>query len=77
MRQESNSLQDLEVGLENSVQFDWDSILPNTETRQQLTTTICVFCGLEFNLDAIDAAMELNSVGFLCPSCKARISGHL
>ncbi|OUZ99635.1 Methyl-CpG DNA binding [Macleaya cordata] len=86
--QESNPLQeqsmglgydaDLEHGLGTSVQFDWESILPNMESRQQqFMTTVCVWCGVAFNLDTVDPAMESDSVGYMCPSCKAKISGQL
>ncbi|XP_026452605.1 uncharacterized protein LOC113353113 isoform X1 [Papaver somniferum] len=63
--------------IENSISFDWASMLPNMENRPQLTPTVCVWCALVFNIDVTDSATEYNSVGYMCPSCKAKISGHL
>ncbi|KAI3834404.1 hypothetical protein MKW92_018560 [Papaver armeniacum] len=63
--------------IENSISFDWASMLPNMESRPQLTPTVCVWCALVFNIDVTDSATEYNSVGYMCPSCKAKISGHL
>ncbi|KAI3870722.1 hypothetical protein MKX03_005407 [Papaver bracteatum] len=63
--------------IESSISFDWASMLPNMENRPQLTPTVCVWCALVFNIDVTDSATEYNSVGYMCPSCKAKISGHL
>ncbi|MCL7034841.1 hypothetical protein MKW94_003087 [Papaver nudicaule] len=63
--------------IENSINFDWASMIPNMESRPQLTPTVCVWCGLVFNIDVTDSATEYNSVGYMCPTCKNRISGHL
>ncbi|KAI4367485.1 hypothetical protein MLD38_023218 [Melastoma candidum] len=42
----------------------------------QLTTT-CVWCGEEFTHDAPNSELQSDSVGFMCSTCKAKISGQI
>ncbi|KAI9121276.1 hypothetical protein K1719_008309 [Acacia pycnantha] len=44
--------------------------------RHQITTS-CVWCGVQFDYDAVDSEIQPDSVGFMCPACKAKISGQI
>ncbi|KAE9599336.1 hypothetical protein Lal_00043979 [Lupinus albus] len=44
--------------------------------RNQLTAA-CVWCGIDFNHDAVDYEIQPDSVGFMCPACKGKISGQI
>ena len=59
----------LQNGSCSSVQLGWD-------ISRELTC-VCVWCGREFSHDGSIAVAELqpDSVGFMCPACKAKISG--
>ncbi|XP_031492296.1 uncharacterized protein LOC116258934 [Nymphaea colorata] len=59
-----------------SVQPDWDALLPKIVNNHQVTT-VCVWCRKEFNHEGIDPETQPDSVGFMCPACKAKISGKL
>lgn len=65
-----------EQGLDPSVQFEWDAVLPKMVGQHQLIA-VCAWCSLEFNLDGVNPEVQSDSVGFICPSCKAKISGTL
>ncbi|XP_074263045.1 uncharacterized protein LOC141585876 isoform X2 [Silene latifolia] len=39
-------------------------------------TTLCVWCGNEFQQDPLACEMQAGSIGYLCPNCKARMSGQ-
>jgi hypothetical protein len=67
---------DMEREYGSSVQFESEEVMLNMSGRHQLTT-VCVWCGVEFNHEAVGAAIQPDSVGFMCPTCKAKISGHL
>lgn len=58
-----------------SVQFESDAVI-DMAGRQQLTT-VCVWCGVEFSHEAVDTEIQSDSVGYMCPACKAKISGQL
>lgn len=83
--QESLSLQEVPMDLTynvdmereygSSVQFESEEVMLNMGGRHQLTT-VCVWCGVEFNHEAVDAELQPDSVGFMCPTCKAKISGQ-
>ncbi|XP_039035340.1 uncharacterized protein LOC120171755 isoform X2 [Hibiscus syriacus] len=34
-------------------------------------TTLCVWCGTEFNQEAVDSEIQSDSVGYMCPTCKS------
>ncbi|PON81911.1 TFIIH C1-like domain containing protein [Trema orientale] len=84
--QESASLREVPIDLEGttemedafgtSVHFESEEMMLNIAGRDQLTTA-CVWCGVEFNHDALDSEMQADSVGFICPTCKVKISGEL
>lgn len=84
--QESLSIQEVPMDLTynvemegaygSSVQFESEEVMLNMGGRNQLTT-VCVWCGIEFSHEAVDAQIQPDSVGFMCPTCKAKISGQL
>ncbi|XP_049414582.1 uncharacterized protein LOC125877281 [Solanum stenotomum] len=82
---ESSSLPATSIGLGNdarmeeafaSVGFGSGGIILNMEELNQLST-VCVWCRVEFKLEAYDTEAHSDSIGFMCPDCKAKISGHL
>ncbi|KAL2342094.1 hypothetical protein Fmac_010034 [Flemingia macrophylla] len=60
----------------SSVQLESQEVMLNIGGRNQLTT-VCVWCGIEFNHDAVNSEIQPDSVGFMCPACKAKISGQI
>ncbi|CAJ1963471.1 unnamed protein product [Sphenostylis stenocarpa] len=60
----------------SSVQFESQENMLNIGGRNQLTT-MCVWCGIEFKHDAVNSEIQPDSVGFMCPACKAKISGQI
>ncbi|XP_061365444.1 uncharacterized protein LOC133308766 isoform X2 [Gastrolobium bilobum] len=60
----------------SSVQFESQEVMLNMDGRNQLTT-VCVWCGIEFYHDAVNSEIQSDSVGFMCPACKAKISGQI
>lgn len=84
--QDSLSLPDVATELTNntvmegtyasSVQSESQEVMLNMGGRNQLTT-VCVWCGMEFNHDAVNSEVQPDSVGFMCPACKAKISGQI
>lgn len=68
---DSNSV--LEDGF-NSSRFGPEDIMLNTLHTNQLT--VCVWCRAEFRLEGIGSETLSDSIGYMCPTCKAKISGH-
>lgn len=62
------------TGFDASVQFESREIMLNMEGRS-LITDVCVWCRMEFNHQVV-SEIQSDSVGFMCPSCKAKISGQ-
>lgn len=60
----------------SSVQIESQEVMLNMDSRSQLTT-VCVWCGIEFNHDAVNSEIQPDSVGFMCPACKAKISDQI
>ncbi|KAL1534343.1 hypothetical protein AAHA92_30529 [Salvia divinorum] len=38
--------------------------------------TVCVWCREEFRLEGMESETLSDSIGYMCPTCKANISGH-
>ncbi|CAK7328482.1 unnamed protein product [Dovyalis caffra] len=66
---------EMEAAYGSSLQFE-SEVVGDTAGRQELTT-VCVWCGVEFSHEAFDTEMQSDSVGYMCPDCKAKISGQL
>ncbi|KAM1233011.1 hypothetical protein EV1_002688 [Malus domestica] len=84
--QESITLQELPMDLTNtaemekafgsSVQFESEEVMLSMAGGRHITTA-CVWCGVEFNHEGVDSEIQPDSVGFMCPTCKTKISGQL
>ncbi|GMP38980.1 hypothetical protein CsSME_00010011 [Camellia sinensis var. sinensis] len=66
----------MEEGFNSSAGFETEAVMLNIAGRLQFTT-VCVWCRTEFNHEAVDSETQSDSVGFMCPTCKAKISGQL
>ncbi|KZV17768.1 hypothetical protein F511_01577 [Dorcoceras hygrometricum] len=64
------------VGFNPSVTFGTEDITFNAIDANQLTT-VCVWCRAEFKLDSVESEGPSESIGYMCPTCKDKISGHL
>uniref|UniRef100_A0A803LGP7 Uncharacterized protein n=1 Tax=Chenopodium quinoa TaxID=63459 RepID=A0A803LGP7_CHEQI len=62
----------LGLGLDDPLKSQ--SEFPQELARSCLTTTVCVWCGVEFSHEVTDIEPQPDSVGFMCPSCRAKIS---
>ncbi|XP_057804009.1 uncharacterized protein LOC131019482 isoform X1 [Salvia miltiorrhiza] len=69
---DSNST--IEDEFNSSVRFGQEEIMLNTLHTNQLT--VCVWCRTEFKLEGIESETLSDSIGYMCPTCKAKISGH-
>ena len=65
-----------EEGFNPSARFESEAFMFNIAGRHQFTT-VCVWCRTEFNHEAVDSENQSDSVGFMCPACKTKISGQL
>jgi uncharacterized C2H2 Zn-finger protein/DNA-directed RNA polymerase subunit RPC12/RpoP len=74
------SVQDVSAELANNIVVQGtcasQEVMLNVDDNNQFTTT-CVWCGIEFNHDAVNSEIQSDSVGFMCPVCKAKISGQI
>ncbi|KAI9402693.1 hypothetical protein POPTR_001G312900v4 [Populus trichocarpa] len=68
------NITEMEAAYDASLQFESDVIV---DTADRQLTTVCVWCGAEFSHEAFDTEMQSGSVGYMCPDCKAKISGQL
>ncbi|XP_043719783.1 uncharacterized protein LOC122667541 isoform X2 [Telopea speciosissima] len=60
--------------LDSTVRFDLEAVsLIKASTNQP--TTVCVWCRMEFNHEAVYSEMQSDSFGFMCLACRAKISG--
>ncbi|XP_021899804.1 uncharacterized protein LOC110816083 isoform X2 [Carica papaya] len=66
----------MEGAYDCAVQFESEEVMLNMRGRSQLTT-VCVWCGMEFSHEDVDPETQSDSVGYMCPTCKAKISGQL
>ncbi|KAK6156811.1 hypothetical protein DH2020_011059 [Rehmannia glutinosa] len=64
----------IEDGFNSSVGFGSEEVMLNTLDANQLT--VCVWCRTEFKLEGIESETPSDSIGYMCPTCKAKISGH-
>ncbi|PIN08877.1 hypothetical protein CDL12_18542 [Handroanthus impetiginosus] len=64
----------MEDGFNSSVRFGSEEVMLNTLGTNQLT--VCVWCRAEFKLEGIESESPSDSIGYMCPTCKAKISGH-
>ncbi|KAK6135442.1 hypothetical protein DH2020_030811 [Rehmannia glutinosa] len=64
----------IENGFNSSVGFGSEEVMLNTLDANQLT--VCVWCRTEFKLEGIESETPSDSIGYMCPTCKAKISGH-
>lgn len=56
-------------------QFGWDPFLSERENNSS-QCSVCIWCNTEFSHDGIDQDQQADSVGFICPVCKTKISGQ-
>ncbi|XP_062077098.1 uncharacterized protein LOC133781989 [Humulus lupulus] len=83
---QDSSLQEVPIDLEgavemegafgSSVHFESGEVMLNMTGTRRDQLTACVWCGVEFNHNTVDSEMQSDSVGFICPTCKVRISGE-
>lgn len=66
----------MEEVFNSSSRLESEAVTLNIGGRRQFTT-VCVWCRTEFNHEAFESETQSDSVGFMCPSCKAKISGQL
>ncbi|GAB4861228.1 methyl-CpG-binding domain-containing protein [Ancistrocladus abbreviatus] len=66
---------EMEQGFGSSLWLGKGNTLPNIP-NSDVVTIVCVWCGNEFHQDSVDSEMQAGSIGYLCPTCKARISGQ-
>lgn len=57
-------------------QFGWDPFLSERENSSS-QFIVCIWCNTEFSHDGIDQDQQADSVGFICPVCKTKISGQV
>ncbi|KAK9166971.1 hypothetical protein Scep_002162 [Stephania cephalantha] len=62
--------------LDTSVQFGWEAMLPKMGTSSQVTS-VCMWCRTAFTHGNLNLERQLDSAGFICPACKAKVSGQL
>ncbi|KAL2460424.1 Uncharacterized protein Adt_43844 [Abeliophyllum distichum] len=66
----------IEDGFNSTIRFGSEEVALNTADISQLTT-VCVWCRTEFKLDGVESESPSDSIGYMCPTCKDNISGHL
>lgn len=60
----------------SSMMMESEVVMIDMAGGDQLTT-VCVWCGIEFSHESIASEIQPDSVGFMCPGCKAKISGQV
>jgi len=58
-----------------SVQLGWDSSLPRMVTGG-MVTCVCIWCNSQFHHFGPVDGQQAGSFGFICPTCKDRMSGR-
>lgn len=57
-------------------QLEWGMSLTKMVTTSVLTS-VCVWCSNEFSLEGMESEQQSESLGYMCPDCKTKISGQL
>ncbi|KAL2937306.1 Methyl-CpG-binding domain-containing protein 8 [Bienertia sinuspersici] len=81
-QEDSISLYEVSMDLESNIGLGLEldnSVKSQPEFPQEmdgkcLTTTVCVWCGVEFSHEIVEVEPQPDSVGFMCPACRAKIS---
>ncbi|KAJ6842572.1 uncharacterized protein M6B38_301845 [Iris pallida] len=73
--QESGSQARSPIEFLPSGQLEWSLSLPNIASTVA-STSVCVWCNREFISEDGAAEQQSGSLGYMCPECKARISGQ-
>lgn len=71
---ELDSNSGIDNGFSSPVRFGAEEIMLETLHPDQLT--VCVWCRTEFKLEGIESEALSDSIGYMCPTCKANISGQ-
>ncbi|XP_066330758.1 uncharacterized protein [Miscanthus floridulus] len=58
------------------VQLGWDLSLPRMVTGGSMVTCLCIWCNSQFHHFGPFDGQQPSSFGFICPTCKDRMSGH-
>ncbi|ONM02588.1 Methyl-CpG-binding domain-containing protein 8 [Zea mays] len=58
------------------VQLGWDLSLPRMVTGGSMVTCLCIWCNSQFHHFGPVDGQQPSSFGFICPTCKDRMSGH-
>ncbi|KAL6515311.1 hypothetical protein OROHE_018943 [Orobanche hederae] len=64
----------IEDRFNSSIGFGSEEVMMDTVGVNQLT--LCVWCRTEFKLEGIESEAPSDSIGYMCPTCKTKISGH-
>ncbi|OAY63796.1 Methyl-CpG-binding domain-containing protein 8 [Ananas comosus] len=59
-----------------SLELGWDLSSPKVVGGYPYTS-MCVWCSREFSHGGANPEQQSDTLGFICPACKERISGHL
>ncbi|KAF0913790.1 hypothetical protein E2562_024878 [Oryza meyeriana var. granulata] len=59
------------------VQIGWDMSMSKMVGECVLQSSVCVWCNTQFQHFGTVADQQADSLGFICPACKEKISGHL
>jgi len=57
-------------------QLEWGMSL-NKMVTPNVRTSACVWCSREFSLEGVESEPQSESLGYVCPDCRSRISGQL
>ncbi|AQK58094.1 Methyl-CpG-binding domain-containing protein 8 [Zea mays] len=60
----------------HQVQLGWDLSLPRMVTGGSMVTCLCIWCNSQFHHFGPVDGQQASSFGFICPTCKDRMSGH-
>lgn len=69
-----NNNTDMGMELDPPVGFHSQPEFRMEMSQRSVTTTLCVWCGGEFCHEIVDIELQPDSVGFMCPTCRNKIS---